>query len=511
MIINSNTTSPRFSLYHLDEGELYIKEFGATCQYIYPISNTIEQLKGILHFCSRSIIFEPDIPSYSITKFHFRNFISRPKIQLIQNREMFKLNVNKMMIIPTPPIIEAYKSYEIVSDVVIDFLFEKTEIVAEIIFELIDKYNSKQSLFEFDSIDYLGTLYSFQFDYTLIKTINEKLLLKNELIVKRLIPLIDIPGMLMLTDMRIYFQPVFKINLKKCVSVNYTKISHFYKRTTSQGEPGIEMITKNNNKNLFIIFDSEMNRDMIYDIINSQTSIETQTNISIDKYSKLWIEGAISNYEYLILLNSAANRTRNDLSQYPIFPWVLSNYSSISLDLTNESNYRDLSKPIGALNIKRLKQFKERYNEMNEPKFLYGSHYSTPAYVIGYLVREFPYYMLKLHSGKFDNPDRLFSSIEIDWEICNSLSVKELIPEFYESDTGFLKNEKKVDFGVNSEGERIDIVKLPQWALNQNDFLRKMREALESDYVSKHLHEWIDLIFGYKQRGKQAVEADNCK
>jgi hypothetical protein len=57
---------------------------------------------------------------------------------------MFKLNVNKMMIIPTPPIIEAYKSYEIVSDVVIDFLFEKTEIVAEIIFELIDKYNSKQ-------------------------------------------------------------------------------------------------------------------------------------------------------------------------------------------------------------------------------------------------------------------------------------------------------------------------------------------------------------------------------
>jgi factor associated with neutral sphingomyelinase activation len=190
---------------------------------------------------------------------------------------------------------------------------------------------------------------------------------------------------------------------------------------------------------------------------------------------------------------------------------VLSNYSSISLDLTNENNYRDLSKPIGALNVKRLKQFKERYNEMNEPKFLYGSHYSTPAYVIGYLVREFPYYMLKLHSGKFDNPDRLFSSIEIDWEICNSLSVKELIPEFYESDTGFLKNEKKVDFGVNSEGERIDIVKLPQWALNQNDFLRKMREALESDYVSKHLHEWIDLIFGYKQRGKEAVEADNCK
>ena len=36
-----------------------------------------------------------------------------------------------------------------------------------------------------------------------------------------------------------------------------------------------------------------------------------------------------------------------------------------------------------------------------------------------------------------------------------------------------------------------------------------MRQALESDYVSDQIHNWIDLIFGYKQRGDYALEAYN--
>jgi len=42
-------------------------------------------------------------------------------------------------------------------------------------------------------------------------------------------------------------------------------------------------------------------------------------------------------------------------------------------------------------------------------------------------------------------------------------------------------------------------------------FTSQCRAALESDYVSAHLHQWIDLIFGYKQSGFPAEQADNCK
>ena len=43
------------------------------------------------------------------------------------------------------------------------------------------------------------------------------------------------------------------------------------------------------------------------------------------------------------------------------------------------------------------------------------------------------------------------------------------------------------------------------------DFTTKLQAALESDYVSSHLHHWIDLVFGYKQQGEEALKADNCK
>lgn len=43
------------------------------------------------------------------------------------------------------------------------------------------------------------------------------------------------------------------------------------------------------------------------------------------------------------------------------------------------------------------------------------------------------------------------------------------------------------------------------------DFTSQLQGALECDYVSCKLQHWIDLVFGYKQQGEEALKADNCK
>lgn len=73
-----------------------------------------------------------------------------------------------------------------------------------------------------------------------------------------------------------------------------------------------------------------------------------------------WQNGIISNLDYLLYLNSAADRSFNDLTQYPVVPWVIQDYTSPVLDLDNPASYRDLSKPMGALNEQRLGYLKVR-------------------------------------------------------------------------------------------------------------------------------------------------------
>ncbi|XP_070138393.1 neurobeachin isoform X15 [Drosophila bipectinata] len=228
-----------------------------------------------------------------------------------------------------------------------------------------------------------------------------------------------------------------------------------------------------------------------------------------------WQRREISNFEYLMFLNTIAGRTYNDLNQYPIFPWVLTNYESKDLDLSLPSNYRDLSKPIGALNPSRRAYFEERYESWDSdtiPPFHYGTHYSTAAFTLNWLVRVEPFttMFLALQGGKFDYPDRLFSSVSLSWKNCqrDTSDVKELIPEWYFLPEMFY-NSSGYRLGHREDGALVDDIELPPWAKSPEEFVRINRMALESEFVSCQLHQWIDLIFGYKQRGPEAIRATN--
>jgi len=228
-----------------------------------------------------------------------------------------------------------------------------------------------------------------------------------------------------------------------------------------------------------------------------------------------WQNGLISNFDYLLYLNSAADRSFNDLTQYPVFPWVVSDYTSQTLDLDDEKTFRDLSKPIGALNQERLDYLKKRREDMpSEKSFLYGyiigalfaptfitlsrSHYSTPGFVLYFLVRRIPECMLCLQNGRFDHPDRMFNSLPQTWINVNQhhSDFKELVPDFYmpENEGDFLRNSRHVDFGERQCGSQVADVELPPWADGDTATLvLTLRTALESEHVSKNLHHWIGI------------------
>lgn len=145
-----------------------------------------------------------------------------------------------------------------------------------------------------------------------------------------------------------------------------------------------------------------------------------------------------------MILNTYASRSFNDINQYPVFPWIVKDFSSEFLDINNPDPevrkrvFRDLSVPIGALNPKKKADAQEKFNNWiddSEPAFHYGSHYSNAGSIINYLIRLEPFTSLniELQSGKFDQADRLFSSVKNAWHSCynNRGDFRELPPEFF--------------------------------------------------------------------------------
>eukprot|EP00002_Diphylleia_rotans_P036220 TRINITY_DN7961_c0_g2_i1.p1 TRINITY_DN7961_c0_g2~~TRINITY_DN7961_c0_g2_i1.p1 ORF type:complete len:3076 (+),score=468.11 TRINITY_DN7961_c0_g2_i1:50-9277(+) len=331
-----------------------------------------------------------------------------------------------------------------------------------------------------------------------------------------IVPLSTIPGKLELTQAAIHFVPDDLISYpNKEFHWSLDSIIEVYSRRYLLRRSAIELFFDRRTSAMFNFPSFEVLQTIRSRLSAFRSSIVIDENAALAKWTQKWQKRAISNFEYLMRLNTLAGRSYNDLTQYPVFPWVLKNYESATIDLTDSENYRDLTKPMGAQNSERLQYFLSRFDgfqDLEIPKFHYGSHYSSSGIVLYYLIRVEPYttLFLQLQGGKFDHADRLFFSIGQSWDnaITQTCDVKELIPEFFYLPEMFV-NENQFDYGRRQTGTHVNDVILPPWASSPEEFVRIHREALESDYVSDNLHHWINLIFGFKQHGPEAEKAHN--
>ncbi|EAY03378.1 Beige/BEACH domain containing protein [Trichomonas vaginalis G3] len=297
---------------------------------------------------------------------------------------------------------------------------------------------------------------------------------------------------------------IYKNGIKYIVNDVITMISSdLIKRISpmkyNHKENSIEILTWNG-KLLFFVFPEENNSQILssfkYMTLN-HGSIEVYDEFRfIKEFTEKWQKYQISTFDYLLEINHFASRTFADITQYPIFPWILSNYSSETkeLDLSSDKNYRDLSKPPSSISPeKSVKIFKD---------FEFSQGISTPGEISAFMIRTEPFTTIKinLNGGFFDR--KIFSSLEEEWNnfFVDPNDTRELIPEFFSFPEMFL-NINHLYLNHMSED-----VQLPGYCHSPDEFVYLNRKALESNFVSQKIHQWIDFTFGVLQRKLKSCE-----
>ena len=321
-------------------------------------------------------------------------------------------------------------------------------------------------------------------------------------------------------DLGTCFGSTFKIkksdNDKIALDINYGVIKYIFIRYYYYQETGLEIYT-NTNKNYYFNFKTnyELNRaktELLRKCSYREIKGDDFKGRKILGYEKIlpnskkksypvsekikeWRKYKISTLEYLMWMNIYGGRSLNDLTQYPVFPWIITDYISddINQDEENDTFSRNLFLPMGMIevgdkSITRKETFidtydliknelKENFSDFNYNDYLkkadeyydsyinkksklsetdtgetdkgetveivqlsqlpsfYGSHYSNPTYVTHYLARIFPFAFvsIEIQGDKFDDPNRMFISLNRTFESATTTKddVRELIPEFY--------------------------------------------------------------------------------
>ena len=397
-------------------------------------------------------------------------------------------------------------------------------------------------------------------------------------------------------EMRCCFGSTFKSHLKDnekvCIEIKYSDMRYILFRNYFYQDTACEIYTFLN-KSYFLNFKNKKElQKFTDDLLNHETfrliegedfkgrkilGYEKTADIKakpfkVRKLMEDWQANSISTLEYIMWLNIFSGRSFNDLTQYPVLPWLITNYNNEEL---KKEDFRDLSIPIGMLEVnekamKRKEIFDEFYEtlktdfkeanpdfnyseylkkpdeyledykskkkkkkkdnkddpslndeevaniEYNQIPFFYGTHYSCPTFISHYLMRLFPFALvsIEIQGNKFDDPDRIFISLTRTFETASTLKedVRELIPEFYTLPDMFLNknNLNLTQDKLDAYGQKVVVhdVELPPWC---NNISYNFVSEMRKNLEKNELkiNKWIDLIFGSLQRGEKAEENHN--
>ncbi|XP_065359183.1 lysosomal-trafficking regulator [Calliphora vicina] len=331
----------------------------------------------------------------------------------------------------------------------------------------------------------------------------------------------EIDGEIIVTDHKLYFLATYRCKYFY-VNCDISNITEIWLKRYQHQEKAFEIFL-DTNQSLFFSLQNQEDWKIMRDVFCDKI-VTPPDHSKVLLITQQWREGLLTNWEYLMTLNQIAGRTYNDLMQYPVFPWILSNYTSDVLDLTEPKNFRKLPKPIAVQNEENEQHYINNYTYIQNTMtnmgsiilkpYHYSSHYSNSGTVLHFLVRVPPFttYFLRYQDNNFDIPDRTFHALSTTYCLASRDSptdVKELIPEFFCLPEMF-ENFERFNFGCRQNSERVEDVALPAWCLKDPRlFVLIHRQALESELVRNDLHHWIDLIFGFKQTGEAAVDAIN--
>lgn len=394
----------RFSLLLLEPGEIYFEDFSVDLLQSDGGDQQSSSLIGRLKMCSKSVVFEAkDDIRQPLIKIAYKDCLQ------IRRWEPTRLDTMECNVLA----IECSHFTEMLNDNVVQpyqqkdgkvFLFNFHYAKLDDYIQQLCQLHRASTLHAYEQNSMIATIVfsrhnRVKFNPLWLDNLYERIICDYQ--VDEINPLVVNPGRLLLTNAFVYFQPYNNIQRYPVVKIRLKTIQSFTKRRFLLRHVGLEIrwsdgssCASSSEQLLYVSFRNQTVRDDFYCKTTLQEDFSVVEQIP-ESITLKWQNGLISNYDYLLYLNSLADRTYQDLTQYPVFPWVICDYVSDELDLGDAKVYRDLTKPVGALNKERLQRLKERCEEMgDDQKFLYGSHYSAPGLVLFYLVRKYPKQLL---------------------------------------------------------------------------------------------------------------------